>query len=392
MSPLQQPVKEPLLSVVIPAHNNGAQLRSCLRSLRASDFREYEIIVVDDGSSENISTSAARFGARFARLAARRGPGAARNCGARLARGEYLLFLDSDVCVHADTLARILAAFAADAALDAVFGSYDAQPAVSNFISQYRNLLHHFVHQTANPEASTFWAGCGAMRRTVFLDSGGFDSEYDRPAVEDIELGMRLCRAGARIRVDKRVLVTHQKHWTFWSMLKTDFFHRGLPWARLMLDSGNISNDLNLKWPQRIAAIFAWALIGTLAAGAWQHWTLAVGPLLAMFLVVALDRLTHRPVVAVATGYFVSLVMLVALIAYGVVLGWWVVLPAALSLAIVFVNRDFYRLLAQQRHLALALFVFPLNVLFYLYSSVAFAWAAAQHLWPARLKPKPNPV
>ncbi len=381
-----------MLSVVIPAHNNGAQLRSCLRSLQESDFREYETIVVDDGSSENISTSAAKFDARFVRLTTRRGPGAARNCGARLARGEYLLFLDSDVCVQADTLARIVAAFAADATVDAVFGSYDAQPTVANFISQYRNLMHHFVHQTANPEASTFWAGCGAIRRAVFLDSGGFDAEYDRPAVEDIELGMRLRRAGARIRIDKRVLVTHQKHWTFWSMLETDFFHRGVPWARLMLRAGHISNDLNLKWPQRVAAICAWALIGALAAGAWQHWMLGVGPLLAMFLVVALDRLTHRPIVAVAAGYFVSMVMVGTLVAYGVVLGWWVVLPAGLSMAIVFVNRDFYRLLAQQRHLALALFVFPLNVLFYLYSSVAFAWAAAQHLWPARLKPKPTAV
>jgi hypothetical protein len=103
-----------------------------------------------------------------------------------------------------------------------------------------------------------------------------------------------------------------------------------------------------------------------------------------MFLVVTLDRLTHHPLLAVVAGYSVSLVMLGTLVAYGLLLGWWVVVPIVLSWAIVFLNGGFYRLLARDRHLTFALFVFPLNVLFYLYSSLAFAWAAAQHLWQSR--------
>ena len=47
----------------------------------------------------------------------------------------------------------------------AVFGSYDDEPGAPNLVSQYRNLLHHFVHQTGRTEASTFWTGCGAVRR-----------------------------------------------------------------------------------------------------------------------------------------------------------------------------------------------------------------------------------
>jgi glycosyltransferase involved in cell wall biosynthesis len=386
------PAGAPLLSVVVPACDNPQQLRACLAALRSSNYGAFETIVVDDASTPSIEDIAIGFGARYARLATRQGPAAARNHGARAARGEYLLFLDSDVCVHADTLARIVDAFGADANMDALFGSYDAQPLVANWISQYRNLMHHFVHQTGNPEASTFWAGCGAMRRAVFLDSGGFDPAYGVPAIEDIEYGMRLRQAGRRIRLDNRVLVTHQKHWTFWNMLQADIFYRAVPWARLVLRAGQIPNDLNLKWPQRAAALMAWALMAALALGAWHHWTLCVGPLLVMFLVIALDRLTHHPLLAVAAGYAVSLVMLGTLAAYGWRLGWWVAVPIALSWAIVFLNGGFYRLLARDRHLTFALFVFPLNVLFYLYSSVAFLWAAVQHLWSGRVSAKTDVV
>jgi hypothetical protein len=67
--------------------------------------------------------------------------------------------------------------FEAEPDLAAVFGLYDAAPAALRVISQYRNLLHHFVHQNGNPQASTFSAGCGAIRRSVFEQIGGFDEK-----------------------------------------------------------------------------------------------------------------------------------------------------------------------------------------------------------------------
>ena len=81
-------------------------------------------------------------------------------------------------------------------------------------VSQYRNLLHHFVHQEGNPEASTFWAGCGAVRRAAFDAVAGYDeARFRRPSIEDIELGYRLRRAGYRIRLDRDLQCTHLKRW-----------------------------------------------------------------------------------------------------------------------------------------------------------------------------------
>src|SRR5204862_857518 len=110
-------------------------------------------------------------------------PGPARTPGAKAATAEILFSLDADVRVPPDTVERVVSAFA-DPTLDALIGSYDDDPASPDFLSQYKNLMHHFVHQTGRTQASTFWSGCGAIRREVFLKYSGFDESYGRPAIE----------------------------------------------------------------------------------------------------------------------------------------------------------------------------------------------------------------
>jgi hypothetical protein len=140
-----------------------------------------------------------------------------------------------------------------------MFGSYDTTPRAQGVVSQYRNLLHHFVHQHGNSDASTFWAGCGAIRRTVFEDVGGFDEKrFPRPSIEDIELGYRLRQAGYRILLDKSLQGKHLKRWTLYSMIRTDITCRAIPWSRLILESKQAPDDLNLKGGQRLSA----ALVG----------------------------------------------------------------------------------------------------------------------------------
>ena len=138
--------------------------------------------------------------------------------------------------------------------MTAVFGSYDSRPAAAGLVSRYRNLLHHFVHQNGNREASTFWAGCGAIRRSVFEKIGGFGSKrFSRPSIEDIELGYCLRQAGYRILLDKGLQGTHLKRWNLYSLIRTDISCRALPWSRLILESKRLPDDLNLKIGQRVS-------------------------------------------------------------------------------------------------------------------------------------------
>lgn len=255
-----------LISVVIPVFNGRAELRSCLEHVFASAGGDFECIVVDDCSTDGSADLAREFGARVVTTRRRCGPAHARNLGVRAARGEAVLFVDADVWVRRDTLERVREHFAKDPSLDAVFGCYDDEPFHGNFLSQYKNLLHAWFHRSAREDASTFWTGCGAIRREVFLEFGGFEERYDHPTCEDIELGYRLRLAGRRIRLDRELQVKHLKRWSFWNMVATDIFKRAVPWTEMILRHRFMPNDLNLGTGQRISVAIALALLASLAA------------------------------------------------------------------------------------------------------------------------------
>jgi GT2 family glycosyltransferase len=251
----------PSLSAIVPATNAPPTLAGCLEAIRASDEPPEELIVVEEGG----------------------GPADARNRGAARATGDVLVFVDADVLVHHDALGRIRRAFAADPSLAALFGSYDDRPADPGTVSTFRNLLHHHVHQKAAAEATTFWAGLGAVRRDSFDAVGGFDAvRYLVPSVEDIDLGTRLSAAGFRIELDPSVQGTHLKAWSLRAMVESDFWHRGVPWAELLLRHRTGSATLNLGWRHRLSAIASLAAAGSLLRGRFRTALVALAALVAL--------------------------------------------------------------------------------------------------------------
>ncbi len=262
----------PTMTVIVPVDRADEAFRRCLTNLTRLDPAPAELIVVVDGGDQATAELAGGHGARVVVLPEQRGPAAARNAGARTARGAVLFFTDADVLVPADTLARVAVALSAPPACDAVIGSYDQSPGAPNFLSQYKNLVHHFVHQASNEDACTFWSACGAMTRDAFERTGGFDERYGRPSIEDIELGSRVLARGCRIRLAKSLQATHLKRWTPGRLLRTDVFDRAIPWTRLILRTGRMPNDLNLRWSGRLAVAVACALAVSLAASPWFRW------------------------------------------------------------------------------------------------------------------------
>ena len=337
------------VSVIIPVFGGRAPFAQCLDSLARCVPAMHEAIVVVDGPDAVSTQTAAAAGCRVLPLPQRCGPAAARNAGAQAASGAILLFLDADVLAPADLIGRLQALFAGDPGLSAVFGSYDDAPAGRNFLSQYRNLLHHYIHQTANPEAVTFWAGCGAIRREVFLACGGFDPRFSRPAIEDIELGYRLRRMGARIRLCKTLQVKHLKIWGPYSLLRADICDRAWPWSRLIVQEGGLINDLNLQWASR------WS--GVLVLG------LAICPLL--------------------TGVCSQ---------FGVPWWWALIVAAAAVLGLLALNAPVYRFFWCKRGPLFTLMVLPWHWLYYLYSSLVFGLVLILHhtrIW--RAEPNAGP-
>ena len=284
---------KPTFTVIIPVHNGGEKFTRCMEALAACAPAPDEIIVVADGESDGSWRTAERFGARIVRMEVSGGPARARNAGARVARGELLLFIDADVVVPGDILAVAARAFEADPGIAAVFGSYDDAPLEANFLSQYKNLAHYHVHQSSHAEASTFWSGCGAIRRELFLGIGGFDERYRLPSIEDIELGYRITAAGHRIRLVKELAVKHLKRWDAVSLVKTDFLCRALPWTELILRRGRFINDLNLTTESRISVAATGLLALCLAAAPFWPALLALA-LAPCGLLLALNRDLYR--------------------------------------------------------------------------------------------------
>jgi len=311
------------ISIIVPVYNDAKNLAECVSALNASAGADTEIIVVDDASTDDTAAAARAMGVRVLDMPKNGGPGAARNYGAAQVQGDIVFFVDADVVVASDALGRVRRAFEDDPKLGAVFGSYDDSPRAPGVVSQYRNLLHHFTHQQARTEASTFWAGCGAVRRSVFEAVNGFDgTRFARPSIEDIDLGVRMRQAGYRILLDRRMQGTHLKRWDLRSMIWTDVTRRAAPWARLVLENKDLPNDLNLKRGQRVSV----ALVGLLCV------VLPLAIVWAKLLVVA---------------------------------------AAAVTLVLV-INRDLFAFFLRRRGAFFALACVPLHLLFFLYSGLTF--------------------
>jgi GT2 family glycosyltransferase len=227
------------LSIVVPVYEAGAALGYCLQALNGNADAA-EVLVVDDGSTEDSAATCRSAGARLIPMKTNQGAAAARNAGVRAASGDYVVFVDADVVLHPHALRRIRETIQSNPQWSAFFGSYDDTPADKGLVGQYRNLLHHYTHQRTASPAPHFWTGIGVIKRQDFWRVGGFDETLRH--LEDVELGSRLNRAGLVIHVVPDLLGMHLKRYTLLSMIRTDLIQRAIPWA-LLLRAGRIPHN-----------------------------------------------------------------------------------------------------------------------------------------------------
>jgi GT2 family glycosyltransferase len=256
--------------VVVPVGGREDLLAQCLAGLEEQSAPPLEIIVVDDGCRPAMEPPRSSLALRLLRQEPRRGPAAARNRGAAEARGEILLFLDSDVVPEPEVVALVERAFRSPDAPDALFGSYVARRTDRGLVADYKDLSIAWLHHAAPREARTFWSGCGAVRADAFRAVGGFDADrYPRAMVEDVDLGLRLGDRGYVIHVHPEIQVRHLKRWTLGSLWRADIRDRAVPWSRLMHRRGLSRDLMHLQRGRKLAAIAAWTLPLALTLAIW---------------------------------------------------------------------------------------------------------------------------
>ena len=134
------------------------------------------------------------------------------------------------------------------------------------------------MHHRSAGKVSTFWTGCGVIKRHMFIESGGFNEHYLKPSIEDIELGMRLSEKGREIRLFPELQVKHNKAWTITNWLKTDLFLRGIPWIRLMKTRKQWIPQLNFTPAHRLSAVVVLMLLPVIPSAFFLSFSLAGYP------------------------------------------------------------------------------------------------------------------
>jgi glycosyltransferase involved in cell wall biosynthesis len=194
----------PAVSIVVPCFNGGRFLDGLMTSLTRQTFRDFEIVIVDDGSSDpqTLRKLLALSGEATVIRQMNRGPAAARNAGIRSARADVIFALDCDDTIEPDFLAETVSLLRASGPdVGMVFTDMYLTGAESGLVSRYFNRFDLLFTNTLSSGL--------VMRRDAWLAAGGYD-EAMRSGYEDWEFSLRLARAGYRgLRVAKPLYIYH---------------------------------------------------------------------------------------------------------------------------------------------------------------------------------------
>ncbi len=231
----------PMISVVVCTFNGSRTLRDCLTGLKRQDYPSFEVIVVDDGSTDGAGKIAESFGVHVIRIP-NGGLSNARNIGWRAARGEIVAYLDDDASPDPQWLSYLAAGFSAgDYA--GVGGPNIAFPEDGWVAACVDHAPGNPTHVLLTDEVAEHLPGCNmAFRRTCLADIGGFDTQF-RIAGDDVDLCWRLQQRGWQLGFHPGAMVWHHRRGKL----------RGY-WKQ-QVNYGKAEAMLERKWPEKYNAV-----------------------------------------------------------------------------------------------------------------------------------------
>jgi len=208
-----------MISIIIPCYTSGQNLFKTLSSIYKNNFKDLEVIVVDDGSTDDVREMIKNFPLTYIQLDTNIGAAFARNKGAGLAKGDILVFLDADVEIKEDLLGYVEEQFKGFD-YDALSGVFSKEPKINNIFLLFQSTLSNYNFRNTD---FTFSGHLGAIRKTVFDELSGFNESSSIATVEDFEFSQRLIASGYKCKTDIHMDAYHNKDFTFFSLLKRMF-------------------------------------------------------------------------------------------------------------------------------------------------------------------------
>ena len=209
-------------SVIIPAYNAESTIGECLKALEKQSFKDFEVIVVDDGSKDRTGEAAKGFKGVKVFSQKNAGPAKARNLGAKNAKGEIIIFTDSDCIPERKWVEEMLKPME-DSEVVGVQGTYKTsqKEIVARLIQLEIEQRHEKMAKKKYIDfMGTYSAG---YRRKIFLELGGFDESYPIASGEDAEFSFRVNEAGYKMIFNIAAVVWHKHPDNFWKYLKIKF-------------------------------------------------------------------------------------------------------------------------------------------------------------------------
>ena len=225
------------VSIVIPIHNSAKTIKQCLISifktsqkLKSKNCLEFEVIVVDDGSTDNSVEIVKNYPVTLLKQK-KEGPAAARNLGAKHSKYDTLLFLDSDVILMDDTFQEIIKSFSNDK-VDAVCGRYYKESLNRGFTQHYKALIDNYFFRNYIEGYEKFDARIAAIKKDVFFKAGLFNTQYKNADCENEEFGYRISK-NFNIVLNPKIQVMH--HFPGFKRLARNYYRRAYMWLHLFI-------------------------------------------------------------------------------------------------------------------------------------------------------------
>lgn len=211
------------ISVIVPVYNSEQTLKRCLDSIFNSSYKEYEVLVVSDNSTDKSVEIARRYNCNIIESAQNKGAGYSRNLGAEKASGEILLFIDSDIVIKSDALQLVARTFDQNE-INAVQGIYSHEPNYNSIATQFQQSFYcYYTWNKKIKYVETLTSACFGIRKKVFMNLKGFNSNIKNATSEDEEFGYKLIDGGNKILILRELSVVHLVNYSLAKFVKRCF-------------------------------------------------------------------------------------------------------------------------------------------------------------------------